>query len=116
MELKGKVAVVTGSSRGVGRANALALGRGGCSVVVNYVSSETEANEVVNAIKADGGQAVAVQGNVADDAVCRKLMDTAMESVNDVMEGAVAEFRQRANDAGLRLIPDFAPLTIPRRP
>ena len=70
MKLEGKVAVVTGSSRGVGRSVALAFGREGANVVVNYSRSEGAAQEVVKAIEAMGQRAIAVKADVAkrDDA------------------------------------------------
>lgn len=58
-------AVVTGASRGIGRAIALELGKAGCSVVVNYASSEGPARQVVDEIKAGGAEAIAVGANVA---------------------------------------------------
>src|ERR1700747_1876575 len=68
-ELKGKVAVVTGASKGIGAAIARALGAAGASVVVNYSSSKESADRVVADIAAKGGKAVAVKGDVvnADD-------------------------------------------------
>jgi len=70
MKLKGKVAVVTGSSRGVGRSVALAFGREGANVVVNYSRSEGAAKEVVSQIESMGQKAIAVKADVAkrDDA------------------------------------------------
>ena len=68
MELDGKVAVVTGSTRGVGRATALDLARGGCSVVINYSRSKEEAEGVANEVEALGGKAMVYQANIADDA------------------------------------------------
>ncbi|CAN8067183.1 unnamed protein product [Agarophyton chilense] len=65
MSSEGKVAIVTGSSRGIGKAIALELGKHGCNVVVNYSSSAEAAEEVVSSIKASGGDALAVQGNVS---------------------------------------------------
>ena len=62
------VAIVTGGSRGIGRATALKLGTEGYTVVVNYASNEAAANEVVQAIAAKGGKAVAVKGDVANEA------------------------------------------------
>ena len=59
--LKGRVAVVTGASRGLGRAIALELARRGARVVVNYRQNEAAAREVVEAIRAAGGEAIAVQ-------------------------------------------------------
>ena len=59
--LDGDVAVVTGSSRGMGRATAERLAADGAAVVVNYVSSDDAAQAVVEGIEADGGEAIAVQ-------------------------------------------------------
>ncbi len=63
--LKGKVAVVTGASRGIGRATAERLARDGASVVVNYATSAEEANAVVEGLEAQGGRALAVQADMA---------------------------------------------------
>jgi 3-oxoacyl-[acyl-carrier protein] reductase len=60
-ELSGKVALVTGSSRGIGRAIALRLGRDGANVVVTYAGNKDKAEEVVSAIKANGAKAIAIQ-------------------------------------------------------
>lgn len=69
MELEGKNALVTAGSRGIGRAISLALGERGAKVVVNYNTSAGSANEIVEAIGARGGKAVAVQADlgVSDD-------------------------------------------------
>lgn len=73
--LTGKVAIVTGASRGIGRATAERLGQAGASVVVNYAGSADKAKEVVAAIKAVGGKAVAVQADVSRIADIRRLFD-----------------------------------------
>lgn len=65
--LQGKVAIVTGASRGIGRAVALELAEKGANVVVNYAGNEQKANEVVDAIKAMGRDAIAVKANVASN-------------------------------------------------
>ncbi|WP_017661427.1 3-oxoacyl-[acyl-carrier-protein] reductase [Baaleninema simplex] len=65
-QLKDKVAVVTGGSRGIGKATALALAAEGANVVVNYASSSTAADDVVKTIQEMGGEAVAVQADVSN--------------------------------------------------
>jgi 3-oxoacyl-[acyl-carrier protein] reductase len=77
MRLKGKKAIVTGSSRGVGAAVALAYGREGADVVVNYTSSEGPARQVVEEIEKMGCKAVAVKADVAQEADCQRLVDAA---------------------------------------
>jgi len=67
MASSSKVIVVTGGGRGIGGATSLAAARAGYAVVVNYAHSEKEANEVVARIKAEGGQAIAVKGDVAKE-------------------------------------------------
>ena len=78
MDLMGKAAVVTGSSRGVGRATALALARRGCRVLINYTTSRDAAERTAADVRALGGRAVTFAGSVAEDAVCRAMMDTAV--------------------------------------
>ena len=77
MSTSEKVALVTGSSRGIGAEIARRLTRDGFRVVVNYAGSAGPAQEVVDAIVADGGEAVAVQADVADPAATAALFDTA---------------------------------------
>lgn len=64
--LSGKIAVVTGASRGIGRAIAIKLGAQGATVIVNYNGSESKALEVVKEIEDNGGVAEAIQCNVTD--------------------------------------------------
>jgi NAD(P)-dependent dehydrogenase (short-subunit alcohol dehydrogenase family) len=66
MNLEGRIALVTGGSRGIGRAVCEALAAEGAAVAVNYRSGKEQAEEVVSAIESAGGRAVAVQGDVAD--------------------------------------------------
>jgi len=79
VRLKGKVAVITGSSRGVGRAVALAYGKEGASVVVNYCSNEDAAGEVVGTIGEMGGRAVPFRADVAKPAEAEALVQKAIE-------------------------------------
>lgn len=72
--LNGKVALVTGAGRGIGRAIALQLAQCGTTVLVNYNGSADKANEVVDIIKANGGNAAAIQCNVSDYAKCEEMV------------------------------------------
>jgi len=75
-KLAGKVAVVTGASKGIGADIAKELAAAGASVVVNYSSSKEGADKVVDEISKRGGQAIAVQGNVAKKADVQRLFTT----------------------------------------
>jgi len=77
--LDGKVALVTGSGRGIGAAMAIELGRCGAKVVVNYANSQESADKVVAEIKKLGSEAVAFKANVRDVSQTIKLMDQAVE-------------------------------------
>lgn len=77
--LKGKVAIVTGSSSGVGAATALQLAGLGCHVVVNYHSNSAGAERVVEQCQALDVQALAVGGDVAKDEVCKALAQAAID-------------------------------------
>jgi 3-oxoacyl-[acyl-carrier protein] reductase len=77
--LKGKVAIVTGSSRGIGRAIAERLGKEGASVVVNYARGADQASQVVSAIEAAGGQALAVQADMSKTADIRRLFERTLD-------------------------------------
>lgn len=79
MDLRGATAIVTGSSRGVGEACVDLLARKGCNVVINYSASRAEAEQVARNCEAHGVETLLVQGNVAEDADCRRMADAAME-------------------------------------
>ena len=77
-KLSGKVAVVTGASKGIGAAIAKAFAAEGASVVVNYASSRADAEVVVETIATAGGKAVAVQGDVTRVADAKRIVDAAI--------------------------------------
>ncbi|CAM2195397.1 Uncharacterized oxidoreductase MexAM1_META1p0182 [Paraburkholderia kururiensis] len=79
-KLTGKVAVVTGASKGIGAGIAKALAAEGASVVVNYASSKAGADAVVDAIITAGGKAVAVAGDVSKAADAERIVNTAVET------------------------------------
>jgi len=79
-KLTGKVAVVTGASKGIGAAIAKSLGAAGASVVVNYASDKAGAEAVVKAITTAGGKAVTVQGDVAKKADAQGIIDAAIKN------------------------------------
>ena len=78
--LAGKVALVTGSSRGIGAAIATRFAADGAKVVINYAHSENEAKEVVAAITAAGGSAIAVKANVGNPAEIPGLFDATVKA------------------------------------
>ena len=93
MLLQDKIAVVTGASRGIGRATAKALAREGAVVIVNYNGSKERADEVVSEIEKDGGKAKAIQCNVSD-----------FEQAKEFFGGVVKEYGRidiLVNNAGI---------------
>lgn len=76
-DLSGRVAIVTGSATGLGASIALRLAEAGASVVINYSRSSTEAEKTADECRAFGAQVHCVQADVAEDADCRKLAETA---------------------------------------
>lgn len=75
MTLEGRIALVTGASRGIGRGIAEALAAEGAAVAVNYRSGEAQAREVVDGIEAGGSRAVAVQGDVSEFGDAQKVVE-----------------------------------------
>jgi 3-oxoacyl-[acyl-carrier protein] reductase len=82
--LQGKVAIVTGASRGIGRAIALELAKQGATVAVNYASSSNAAAEVVETITSSGGSAIALQGDVSKADQVDALINAVMEKYNRI--------------------------------
>jgi acetoacetyl-CoA reductase len=82
--LEGRVAVVTGASRGIGSAIAKALGAEGAAVAVNYVRNQALAEEVVSAIEREGGTARAFQANVSDEGQCATLVNEVVSAFGRV--------------------------------
>ena len=74
-ELTGKVAIVTGASKGIGAAIARTFAEAGAAVAVNYASSKPDADRVVGEIVKGGGKAVAIQANVAKRADVERLFE-----------------------------------------
>jgi 3-oxoacyl-[acyl-carrier protein] reductase len=79
LEFRDKVALVTGSSSGIGRGLVLALAERGCSVVINYVSSEDQAKSTFEEVDRMGGKALLCQADVSREADCQGLVNQALE-------------------------------------
>ena len=80
MNVQGKAAIVTGASRGVGKATALALAELGCDVLLNYRQSKQQAETALAEVLALGGKAALHAGDVADDQACQDMATLAMKS------------------------------------
>ncbi len=103
-ELQGRVAIVTGAGRNIGRGIALALAAGGAAVVVNVRSNRVEAEAVVREIEAAGGRAMAAAADVVDEA-----------AVQDMAAAAVARFGRidmLVNNAALRAEQPFETMSL----
>src|ERR1700733_11762748 len=83
-KLTGKVAVVTGASKGIGAGIAKALGAEGASVVVNYASDKAGADKAVAEIVKAGGKAIAVQGSVSKEADVKRLFEETTKAFGKV--------------------------------
>lgn len=82
--MSGKTAVVTGGSRGIGRAICLELARRGANVVFSYAGNTAAAEKTLEELKALGVEARAIQGNVADPAAAKTLIDTAVKELGGI--------------------------------
>src|SRR5260370_22555797 len=100
-ELAGKVAIVTGAGRNIGRAIALTLARSGASILVNARSNRAEADEVVRAVESLGSEAIVHIGDVADATAVAAMADAALARFDriDIL----------GNNAALRRAETFAP-------
>ncbi|KAL6899878.1 hypothetical protein ACP4OV_006536 [Aristida adscensionis] len=79
-KVEAPVVIVTGASRGIGKATALAFGRAGCKVLVNYARSSKEAEEVSKEIEASGGQAITFGGDVSKEADVESMIKAAVDA------------------------------------
>jgi 3-oxoacyl-(acyl-carrier-protein) reductase len=84
MELKGKVALISGSSRGIGRAIAILLAEAGSDVIVNYVSNSKAAGDVVQTVQATGRKALAIRADVSEVKQTDSMMDQALNEFGKV--------------------------------
>lgn len=84
LSLEGRVAVVTGGSRGIGRAISLELARRGAAILVNYINSAQAAEEVVNQIRSEGGQAHPYQADVSDFKQAQGLIKAAIDTFDSL--------------------------------
>ncbi|MEK6645194.1 MAG: 3-oxoacyl-ACP reductase family protein [Candidatus Firestonebacteria bacterium] len=103
MKLKNKIALVTGGSRGIGRTIALGLAKEGANVVVNYVSHDKNANQVVKEIKKIGGKAIAIKADVSKQ-----------DEVIQMVEKVIDEFKRidiLVNNAGIGHFKSFFEIT-----
>ncbi|SFK71792.1 3-oxoacyl-[acyl-carrier protein] reductase [Nitrosomonas aestuarii] len=102
-KLHEKVAIITGSSRGIGAAIALELARAGVKVVVNYLQNQQAADEVCAAITGAGGKCIAIQADVSKPADIRRLFDAAIEHFGriDIL----------VNNAGILIFKKIAEIT-----
>ena len=79
MELKGKVALVTGASRGIGRAIAVALAKKGCNVIINYARDEENAKKTEEMCRAYGVETLTVRADVSNREEVREMLEKSIE-------------------------------------
>ena len=102
MEISGKVAVVTGSSTGIGRATAWALAERGAKVVVNYARSQGDAEETLAGVRERGGEGLIAQADVTDESAVKAMLSRARDELGPV--------QILVNNAGYTRFVDFADL------
>src|SRR5260370_16693418 len=107
-DLTGKVAVVHGAGRNIGRAIALTLAEGGASIVVNARSNRAEAEAVAREIEVSGGKALVYIADVADPKAVQAMADAAMQRFGRI--------DCLVNNAALRRAKNFAQITLPPSP
>jgi 3-oxoacyl-[acyl-carrier protein] reductase len=99
--LRGKVALVTGGSRGIGAAIASALAEAGAAVAVNYLQHADRANELIEVLRAAGGRAIAAQGDVSQASMVAKMVDqvkSALGPVDILINNAGIAIRRGVDD------------------
>ena len=84
MKLKDKVALITGSSRGIGRATALRFAKEGAKIIVNYLNSEAKANELVEEIKKIGSEAVAIKCDVSQEKEVKEMFNKSLKKFGKI--------------------------------
>ena len=102
MKLKDKVAIITGASRGIGRAIALLFAEEGAKVVVNYLHSKEKAEEVLSKIKEIGGEAILIQGDVSKEEDRRKMVEETIkqfERIDILVNNAGVYFRNTLEES-----------------
>jgi 3-oxoacyl-[acyl-carrier protein] reductase len=107
MQVTDKAALITGGGTGVGRATALELARRGCRVAVNYSKSAAEAGQTVAELRSLGVSAIALQGSVAHDTDCRRLVAQTVQELGqlDILVNSAGTTQFIAND-DLEAVPD----------
>src|SRR5688572_8580263 len=78
IDLTDKTIIITGGSRGIGRAAAILMATAGADIVFDYHKNKQAADEVVSEVQKQGRRAVAVRGNIAEDSHCKKVVETAI--------------------------------------
>ncbi len=84
-KLEGKVAIITGGDSGIGRAVALAFAREGADVVIAYLNEEPDAQETVRIVEGDERRALAVAGDISDEAYCQQLVQRAVQELGKLI-------------------------------